>query len=57
MKLHRKIVNTKQKYYCLFSKDKRHKIDLNHNDNRVKINTDCKSLTHKYILHIVRPIQ
>ena len=48
MKLHREIVNTKQKYYSLFSKVKRYKIDLNHNDNRVKMNTNCK----KFDLHI-----
>ena len=48
MKLHREIVNNKQKYYSLFSKDKRHKIDLNYKDNRVKMNTDCK----KFDIHI-----
>ena len=48
MKLHREIVNTKQKYYSLFSKVMRHKIDLNHNDNRVKMNTDYK----KFDLHL-----
>ena len=57
MKLHTEIVNTKQKYYSLFSKDKRHKMDLNHNDNRIKMYTDCKSLTFIYLLRIVRLIQ
>ena len=57
MKLHKEIVNTKQKYYSLFSKDKRHKIDLNHNDNRVIINIDCNCVTYTYLLHIVRLVQ